>query len=133
MICTDESTAVEVRITPGQAGDAPQFEALFDAATAAVPAAEEVVADRGYDSTAIREHVVDADVVAQIPSKSNAKEPWPVDEAAYKDRNRVERLINKLKQFRAAATRYDKLGAVFLATVKIALTFVKIRSFINRT
>lgn len=133
VVCTDEDTAVEVLLTPGQAGDAPQFDALFAAATARVPDAEEVVADKGYDSWAIKDTVIEAGMPAHIPSKKNAVEPWPIDEAAYKDRNRVERLINKMKQFRAVATRYDKLGASFLATIKLVLTVIKVRSFVNRT
>ena len=98
-----------------------------------MPDAEEVVGDKGYDSWAIKDKVVESGRPAYIPSKKNATEPWPIDEQAYKERNRVERLINKLKQFRAVATRYDKLGASFLATVKIVLTFIKVRSFVNRT
>ena len=139
MICTDEDTAVAVVLTPGQAGDAPRFGELFDAATDRVPTADEVVADEAYDSWAIENKALDADVAAHIPSKSNAAEPWPHDPEAYKDRNRVERPFNKLEQFRAVATRFDKLGKVFLSTVKIALTFVKIRAVskarktVNRT
>ena len=122
-----------VSLTPGQAGDAPEFEALFEASAARVPDADEVVADRGYDSWAIKERVLDAGLAAHIPSKRNAKEPWPHDEEAYKERNRVERLVNKMKQFRAVATRYDKLAASFLATIKLVLVFIKVRSIVNRT
>ena len=133
LACTDEDTAVGVILTPGQAGDAPQFEPLFQAAAARVPGAEEVVADRGYDSWAIKGRVLDAGLAAQIPSRSTAAEPWPIDEDAYKERNRVERLINKMKQFRAVATRYDKLAASYLATVQVVLCFIKARSIVNRT
>jgi transposase len=42
------------------------------------------------------------------------------DRAAYRTRNRIERLINRLKQFRAVATRYDKLAVRFHATVNLA-------------
>ena len=95
-------------------------------------ALDEVVADRGYDSHAIRGRAVDADVAAQIPSKRNARDPWEVLDESCRERNRVGRLIGKMKQFRAVATRYDKLGDVFLATVRIALSFIKIRSIVNR-
>ena len=128
LAATDEDTAVEVLVTPGQAGDAPQFDALFDAATARVPDAEEVVADKGYDSWAIKGKVLDADMPAHIPSKRTAKEPWPIDEASYKERNRIERLINKMKQFRAVATRYDKLACRYRATVQIADIFIWLRA-----
>jgi transposase len=120
-------------LTPGQAGDAPQFEELFDAAHERVPDADEVVADKGYDSRAIRERALGADVAAQIPSRRDARDPWPVLEESYRQRNRVERLVNKMKQFRGVATRYDKLAASFLATIKTVLSFIKLRSFVNRT
>ena len=120
-------------LTPGQAGDAPQFGGLFDAARERVGVADEVVADKGYDSRAIREHALGADVAVQIPSRRNAVDPWPVLGESYRERNRVERLVGKVKQFRAAATRYDKLAASFLATIKTVLCFIKLRSFVNRT
>jgi len=122
-----------VTLTPGQAGDAPQFDALFAAAAARVPDADEVVADRGYDSHAIRGRVLDADLAAQIPSRRTARDPWPVLAESYRERNRAERLVGKMKQFRAVATRYDKLKESFLATIKTVLTFIKMRSFVNRT
>jgi transposase len=122
-----------VRLTPGQAGDAPQFIPLFEASLARVPEAAEVVADKGYDSGEIKCRVLDEGLAAHIPAKANAVEPYPIDAAAYKERNRVERLINKLKQFRRVATRYDKLANSFLAFVKLALAFIKARSIVNRT
>lgn len=133
-MCTDEDTAVAARLTPGQAGDAPQFGPLLDEALERVPDAEEGVGDKAHDSWAIRERLlVGEEMAAHIPSKANAKQPWPYDEEAYKQRNRVERLINKLKQFRAVATRYDKLGDVFLTTVRLVATFIKARSIVNTT
>jgi transposase len=106
---------------------------LFETAHRRVPEADEVVADKGYDSGAIRRRALDADVAAQIPSRCTALEPWPVLKESYRQRNCVERLINKLKQFRGIATRYDKLAASFLATIKTALSFIKLRAFVNRT
>jgi transposase len=133
LACTDEDTAVAVELTPGQAGDAPQFDGLFEAACERVPQTDEVVADKGYDSQAIRQRALAVDVAAQIPSKRNAVDPWPVLAESYRQRNRVERLVNKMKQFRGIATRYDKLAASFLATIKTVLSFIKLRSFVNRT
>ena len=131
LACTDESTAVAVELSPGQAGDAPRFGGLFDAARGRVPATDEVVADKGYDSRAIRDRAMAADVAPQIPSKRAAVDPWPVLDESYRERNRVERLVAKLKQFRAVATRYDKLGESFLATIKLVLCFIKVRAIVN--
>jgi len=122
-----------VELTPGQAGDAPQFSQLFQTAHGRVPETDEVVADKGYDSHRIRQQALNAQVAVQIPSRSTAREPWPVLAESYRQRNRVERLINKLKQFRGIATRYDKLATNFLASIKTVLTFIKLRRFVNRT
>jgi transposase len=133
LVCTDEDTAIAVDITPGQAGDAPEFDAMFVKARARVPDAEQVVADKAYDSWEIKGQVLEAEMSAEIPSKSNAMEPWTVDPDAYAARNKIERLFNKLKQFRAIATRYDKLKVSFLANIKLVLSFIRIRSIVNRT
>ncbi len=54
------------------------------------------------------------------PTKSNRKTPRPCDFALYRERNLIERFFNKLKHFRAIATRYDKLAKIFLAGVQLA-------------
>ncbi|MBI1346646.1 IS5 family transposase [bacterium] len=133
LACTDEDTAIAVELTPGQAGDAPQFSQLFQTAQQRVPETDEVVADKSYDSHCIRRQALDALVAVQIPSRSTARDPWPVLTESYRQRNRVERLINKLKQFRGIAIRYDKLANNLLASIKTVLTFIKLRRFVNRT
>lgn len=55
-----------------------------------------------------------------IPSKRNRAMPRKTDFALYRERNLIERFFNKLKQFRAIATRYDKLKSTFLAAVQFA-------------
>jgi transposase len=82
--------------------------------------ADEVVADRAYDSDAIRSDLADAGFKATIPSTAARKKPIPHDSAIYKERNRAERLVSRLKRMRRIATRYEKLGCVFLAMVHIA-------------
>ncbi|MGO4569654.1 transposase [Rhizobium sp. 2YAF20] len=64
-----------------------------------------------------------------IPPRANRKDPPTCDFRAYKDRDRFERMFNKLKQFRRIATRYDKTKASFagflaLASVKLWLPFI---------
>ena len=54
-----------------------------------------------------------------IPSKANRCEPRDTDFALYRERNLVERFFGKLKQYRAIATRYDKLANAFLAAVAL--------------
>ena len=68
LACTDERTAVTAVRTPGQAGDAPAFEGLWPQARARAGVVDEVVADRSYDSDAIRCRLIDEDVAPQIPN-----------------------------------------------------------------
>jgi len=63
------------------------------------------LADKGYDGDAVRKSLLLAGINPVIPPKSNRREPIPRDFRAYKDRNRIERLFNKVKQFRRIATR----------------------------
>ena len=55
-----------------------------------------------------------------IPTKSNERRDPAFDRTAYRERNRVERLINKLKHFRRIATRYEKRAANYLAMIALA-------------
>ena len=62
-----------------------------------------------------------------IPPNPARKDPAPLDRELYRLRNRVERLVNKLKRYRAVATRYDKTAESFLALVHLAAARVWLR------
>ena len=79
-----------------------------------------LLADRAYDSDALREQMAQRGVWTNIPSRPNRLEPPPFSEWVYRQRNAVERFFNKLKHFRAVATRYDKRDDNYLASVKLA-------------
>ena len=63
-------------------------------------------------------------ITAVIPPKANRKTPRACDFALYCERNLVERFFNKLKHFRAIATRYDKLARNFLAGIQLACAII---------
>ena len=79
-----------------------------------------VLADRAYGAKTIRAYISDQGASYVIPPQSNVSDPWPVDWSLYKERHLVECFFQKLKWFRRIATRYDKLGAFFLAFVYLA-------------
>ena len=87
-------------------------------------AAEWAVADRAFDSDGIRDALLDRDLAPCIPSRANSTEPVELCERMYRERNRVERLVGKLKQFRQVATRYEKLGITFMALVHLTAAFI---------
>jgi len=86
-----------------------------------------VIADKAYDSNALRELIAEAEAEAVIPSTRSRKVQIPHDEIAYKLRNRIERFFNKLKHFRRIATRYDRRALHFLAAIQLASSIIWMR------
>jgi len=123
---------IEFDVVPGQRHDAPLLEPLLEKAQKRVPEVEELVGDRGFDGQPQREACLDRDVMPQIPGKKNQKDPAEVYPEAYRERNKIERLFGKLKQFRRAATRYDKLKSTFKGFLKLCFAFIRLRSIVNR-
>jgi transposase len=79
-----------------------------------------LIADRGYDTNAVRALVARRGAEAVIPSTSARRLPLPYDRIAYRARNRIERLWCRLKDWRRIATRYDKLAANYLSGALLA-------------
>jgi len=97
---------------------------------AAVPAEcpiQMAAADKAYDSDAIRHDLASRKIKAVIPSLKCRKPPLAHDRRRYRERNKVERLVNRLKQFRRIATRYEKLAITFLALIHLAAALIMIR------
>jgi transposase len=79
-----------------------------------------VVGDKSYNSQPIRHYLQRRGIAAVIPRRSNQRHAPQFDRATYRQRNVVERVINRLKQFRRVATRYEKRAANYLAMVTLA-------------
>ena len=115
-------------LTGGQRQEATQVEALMEQGAVARPGRgrprlrpDRVAGDKGYTGRKIRRYLRRRGIGAVIPRLSTEpRRGVRFDRAAYRRRNRVERLINRLKQFRAVATRYDKLAVRFHASVTLA-------------
>ncbi len=87
-----------------------------------------LIGDMGYDADWLRQELLLRGVLPVIPPNPVRKAPAPLDRDLYRLRNRVERLVNRLKQFRAVATRYDKTAESFLAVVDLAAARLWLRS-----
>lgn len=112
-------------LTAGQAYDGHAAETLLDD----LPQGCQVLADRAYDSNAIRELIADQKARAVIPSMPQRNPVILHDRQMYRARNAVERFFNKLKHFRAVATRYDKRDDNFLASVQLASIRIWLRNY----
>jgi transposase len=118
---------IALKLTEGQAHDGPAAADLF----ATVQKNQILLADRAYDSDALRQQLADRGAWANIKPVSRrvkipAFSPW-----LYRYRNCVERFFSKLKHSRAVATRYEKHDANYLALVKLAAARIWMR-FMSR-
>ena len=85
---------------------------------------EALIADKAYDADPLIDSLAEREITPVIPPKSNRKAKRDCDFALYRERNLIERFFNKIKHFRAIATRYDKLARNFLAAVQLVSAII---------
>ena len=107
-------------LTPGQVHDLAGWAVLLER----IPTPRRLIADRAYDARRLRDWLAERGCEAVIPPNPTRKHPHSYDRIAYRQRNLVERMFCRLKDFRRIATRYDKRADTFLAAVFIAATLV---------
>lgn len=113
---------LRVIVTAGQTGDITQASALLEGR-----AGDAVLADKAYDSNALRAFIADMGAKAVIPSNRTRKVIIPHDTDLYKLRNRIERCFNRLKHFRRFATRYDRRAVHFAGFTSLAAAMIWLR------
>lgn len=120
-----------VTLTPGQQNEATVFESLMQqGAVKRVGRGRpklrprRIVGDKGYSSRKIRRYARQHGIRITIPRRVNERRTGPFDRQRYRQRNRIERMINRLKQFRRIATRYDKRADTYRAFWLIAATLL---------
>ncbi|HEX4613041.1 MAG TPA: IS5 family transposase [Urbifossiella sp.] len=86
-----------------------------------------VLGDKGYDSDDLVGRIEARGAEAVIPPRGNRKEPREYDKVLYKERNKVERCIGRLKPCRRIATRYEKTARNFLGMVTLAAITIWLR------
>ncbi|WP_371874090.1 IS5 family transposase [Streptomyces glebosus] len=133
-------------LTPGHYGDGPQLERVLEQVSVLRSGVgrprtrpDRVLADKAYTSRRNRRYLRRRGIRHTIPERldqrrhrqnrgSRGGRPTGFDSEGYKKRNTVERAINRLKGFRAVATRYEKRAYIYLGTVTLAALAIWLRT-----
>ena len=114
-------------LTAGERHEQPVFPLLMERGAVKRPGRgrprvrpDRVAGDKGYSSSTVRRYLRGRGIGVVIPTEVDEAPDPAFDRAAYRERNAVERLINRLKQQRRVATRYEKRAANYLAMVTVA-------------
>lgn len=142
--CVPQCLPLSLKITAGQAGDSPQFVPVLNGIRVPGPVGrprtrpEAVAGDKAYSSRKNRSHLRERGIKAVIPEKrdqaahrknrgSRGGRPVTFDKQLYKLRNTVERTINKIKDWRGLAVRYDKKPESYQAGLELCAGLLWIR------
>jgi transposase len=115
LLCNALGQPLDFVVTAGQVADCTQALPLLSERKA-----EAVLADKGYDTDAVVQHIEGSGAQSVIPPKANRTVQRPYNKALYKQRNQIERCFSKLKHFRRLATRFEKNQVNFQAVVALA-------------
>ena len=125
--CEGKGKPITFVISPGQRNESIFLEQLMEQGAVKRSGAGRprlrpvrVVGDKGYTGRRIRSYLRHRGIRFTIPRLSNEPRRGPFSREIYRQRNIVERAINRLKQFRRIATRYEKLAANYTAMITIA-------------
>ena len=121
-LCDALGNPVRLILTPGNIADCTQAELLLIGITA-----QHVLGDKGYDSDAIVDIIVQSGASVVIPPKENRTVKRLCDFALYCERNLVERFFNKIKHYRAVATRCAKRARNYMAFVSLVSVMLWIK------
>ncbi len=116
---------IALKITPGQAHDGRSAEDMLDG----MDDGQILLADRAYDSDRLRETLQERGAWANIKPMQHRVNVPAFSPYLYKQRNRVERFFNKLKHFRAIATRFEKYAENYLGLIKLAAIRIWLRVY----
>jgi transposase len=119
-LADDRGRPVAFALTPGNVADIVMAVPLLGA----VAKPKRLLADKAYDADSLRRWLKQRKIRAAIPSTASRRTPYPLDRAAYKRRNVIERMFCRLKNWRRVATRYDRLARNYLSGLALAAIIV---------
>src|SRR5580698_2202725 len=131
LVAANDRCALMLKLSPGQAGDAPRGRELLEAGGPAPPDCLLIMdgAYEGDETLRLARHLGYTPIVPPNPNRLN---PWDLDRVAYRRRNEIERLFRRLKSYRRVFCRFDKLDVLFAGFIVFALIVEALRFSVNR-
>ncbi len=126
LLAGENGLPVDFRIRPGQAAEYAQAIHLLKGQQARA-----VIADKGHDSAEIAAAVKALGAVAVIPLRRHWKQPRGYDRELYKQRDRIERCFNRLKQFRRFSTRCCRTIEAFRSCAALACAWLRLELYVD--
>ena len=120
-----EGRPIRLKLTEGQAHDGASARDMLDG----IEAGQTLLADRAYDANWLRDQMAEQGAWANVRALATRRETFAFSSFVYRQRNAVERFFNKLKHFRAVATRYDKRDDNYLASIQLASIRIWLRTY----
>ncbi len=117
-VCDGRGRPIILMLTEGQMSDHKGAGLLLPS----LPAAKELLADRGYDSDAFRAALIQRGIAPCIPPVKSRKVAIPYDKTLYRERHRIENAFGRIKDWRRIAMRYDRCAHTFFSAICIAAT-----------
>lgn len=117
-VCDGQGRPIMMLLTEGQLSDHKGAALLLQG----LPKAQELLANKGYDSDWFRTALAQRGITPCIPPRSNRKVQYSYDKVLYRQRHKIENLFGRLKDWRRIATRYDRCAHTFMSAIAIAAT-----------
>lgn len=122
-LTTDESgTALRFILTAGERDDSTQAENLIEGFEF-----EALLGDKAYDIDRFLQPLIEREIKIVVPTRVNRKVQREIDRLLYRQRNQIERLIGKLKQYRRIFSRFDKLAKNYLSFIHLVAVFITLK------
>ena len=119
-----------LKLSPGQAGDAPHGRDLLEAG-GPVPSGCYLIMDSAYQGDETLRLARELGYTPVVPPNPQRSSPWLLDRVVYRRRNQIERLFRRLKAYRRVFCRFDKLDILFLGFIVLALIVEALRISVN--
>jgi transposase len=129
MVSASEKSAIGFTLSEGQLHDAPEGRLLLETIGTQKYRRKNIplLMDKAYEDDYTRYIASQLYFLPVVPPKSNRNNPWKYDKELYKERNEIERLFRRLKEFRRVFVRFDKLDVMYCGFIQLALISISLK------